>query len=168
MPAVFLVLSFLGLVFFSVRWLMDPSSWAVNAIGIAACLFLGARHLTTRRSNQRLVSSPVLRDVHDQATLDEAFASERAILYKHSTRCPVSAVVVDDVLRVAGRHPEWRCYLLKVIEHRTLSDAVAEQLKVPHESPQVFVLRKGRLVWHTSHNGITAQNLGRQLAETAP
>lgn len=164
MPPVFIVLSFLGLVFFGVRLVTDPESWAIDALGIAACLFLGARNLTVMRSDRRIASSPLLHEVLDQATLEEALASERAILYKHSTRCPVSAVAIDDVLRVTGTHPEWRGYLLKVLEHRDLSDSVAEQLGVPHESPQVFVLKQGRILWHTSHGGITVHSLSRQLA----
>jgi len=163
MSAVLMVVSFLGLVFFGTRLVTDPESWATDALGFAACLFLGARGLTVKRSDRKIAASPLLHEVLDQATLEEALASERAILYKHSTRCPVSAVVVNDVLQVAGTHPEWTCYLLKVVEHRDLSDSVAEQLAVPHESPQVFVLDQGRLLWHASHGEITADNLVGQL-----
>ena len=74
----------------------------------------------------------------------------------------MSAVVIDEVLRFGESHPDWRVYLLKVIERRDLADAVAARLAVPHESPQVFVIRQGRCVWHTSHYDITAQMLSRQ------
>ena len=109
-------------------------------------------------------SVPVLREVADNATLDEVLGSARAVLYKHSTRCPVSAVVIDEVLRFAETHPDWKTYVLQVIEHRDLSDAVAERLDVPHASPQAFVLKEGRPLWHASHGSITVQNLSRHLA----
>ena len=38
-----------------------------------------------------------IREVDDEAALDEVLAAKRAILYKHSTRCVVSAVVIEDV-----------------------------------------------------------------------
>ena len=104
-----------------------------------------------------------MHDVHDHVTLDEALHSEQAVLYKHSTSCPVSAVVIDEVLRFAETHPAWSIYVLKVLEHRDLSDAVAERFGVPHESSQVFIFRQGRPVWHTSHYEITAQSLSRHL-----
>ena len=108
-------------------------------------------------------STPTLREVADRATLDEVLGSSRAVLYKHSTRCPVSTVVIDEVFRFAETHPDWKTYVLQVIEHRDLSDAVAERLDVPHASPQVFVLKEGRPMWHASHGSITAQSLRRHL-----
>jgi bacillithiol system protein YtxJ len=105
-----------------------------------------------------------LRDVNDQLTLNEALASERAILYKHSTTCPVSAWVIQTVLQFAELHHDWPIYLLKVIEQRALSDMVAERFEVRHQSPQIFVIKGGRCVWHASHSAITTESLSRQTA----
>ena len=163
MPAVFLVLSLLGLVFFGIRLVSDPSGWPTYVLGIAGCLVLGARNLKVIQTNRTIAASTRVHDVHDHVTLDEALRSEQAVLYKHSTSCPVSAVVIDEVLRFAETHPAWSIYVLKVLEHRDLSDAVAERFGVPHESPQVFIFRQGRPVWHTSHYEITAQSLSRHL-----
>ena len=164
MPTVFLVLALLGLVFFGVRLVADLGSWVTDAVGVVASVLLGARQVTVLRPARKVAVSPRLREVRDQPTLKKVLASERAILYKHSTQCPVSDVVINEVLRAAETHPEWELYLLKVIEHRDLSNAVAEQLSVPHASPQVFVLRGGRLLWHSSHYKITSHSLSAQLA----
>jgi bacillithiol system protein YtxJ len=114
-------------------------------------------------SNRKVATTPALHELHDATALDEALGSERAILYKHSTRCPVSAVVLNEVLRFDEAHPDWTTYLLKVIEQRQLSDTVAERLGVSHESPQVFVIKQGQCVWHTSHHLITSQALSQQV-----
>jgi bacillithiol system protein YtxJ len=45
-------------------------------------------------------------------------------------------------------------YLLDLIRYRALSNALAERLKVEHESPQVMVLYQGHVVHHASHTGI--------------
>ena len=162
MPVPLILLSLLGVAFFGIRLVTVPAGWPIDVLGIAVCLFVCARNTKIIRSNRKITSTPSVREVRDPATLEEALGSERAILYKHSTTCPVSAVVVDEVLRFAGTHPDWGIYVLKVIERRDLSDTAAERLGVPHKSPQAFVIRQGRSVWHTSHDGITAQRLSRQ------
>ena len=164
MPVALFLLSLVGVAFFVSRLVTDPMSWPTHTLGIAICLFIVARNAKLIRTNRQVASAPSMREVQDAATLDEALGSDRAILYKHSTTCPVSAAVAGEVLQFAETHPDWKVYVLKVVEHRDLSDSVAEQLDVPHESPQVFVLKQGRLLWHTSHGEITVDNLGRQLA----
>ena len=105
-----------------------------------------------------------LHDIADQATLEQALNSDRAVLYKHSTRCPVSDWAIDEILQFAGTRPEWPVYVLKVIEHRDLSDAVVEHFGVQHQSPQVFVINNGQCLWHASHSDITEQELFRETA----
>ena len=115
------------------------------------------------KTNQRLEATPTLRAVDDVTVLDEALTNSRAVLYKHSTRCPVSSYAIDEVLDFADEHPDCIVYVLKVIEQRALSDAVAKKLGVRHESPQAFVILDGQLVWHGSHNDITASALTAQV-----
>lgn len=113
---------------------------------------------------------PSVHEVTDAAALAAALGGPRAVLFKHSTRCPVSAYAIGEVMDFAGTHPEWPVYVVRVIEQRTLSDETAERLQVRHESPQAFVLHRGRLCWHGSHNEVTAEALARQtrLAREAP
>ena len=106
---------------------------------------------------------PSVHQIPDAATLEAVITSPRAVLFKHSTRCPVSAYVIDEVMAFAEDHPEWPVHLLKVIEQRPLSNEAAERLGVPHESPQAFVLRRGRVWWHGSHNEVTAEALQQQV-----
>ena len=103
-----------------------------------------------------------LREIDDQNTLDEALAADRAVLYKHSTRCPVSSYVIGEVYQFAETHPDWNIYILKVVERRALSNAVADELGVTHQSPQAFVIRQGACVWHASLSVITAVRLDAQ------
>ena len=114
-------------------------------------------------------TQPSVHEVSDAATFEAAIDSPRAVLFKHSTRCPVSAHVIDEVMDFAENHPEWPVYVLKVIEQRPLSNEATQRLGVRHESPQAFVLHQGRLYWHGSHNEVTAEVLERQtrLAQEA-
>ena len=102
-------------------------------------------------------------EVADAPALEAVIGSPRAVLFKHSTRCPVSAYVIDEVMDFAEIHPEWPVYVINVIEQRPLSNEAAERLGIRHESPQAFVLRQGRVWWHGSHNEVTTEALRRQV-----
>jgi len=41
-----------------------------------------------------------------------------------------------------------------VQRHRSVSSRIATLLGVRHESPQVFVVARGAVAWHSSHNGV--------------
>lgn len=108
--------------------------------------------------------APPLRAVPDDDALKAVVDSPRAVLFKHSTRCPVSAYAIDEVVEFAATHPDWPVYIINVVEQRPLSNEAAEHLGVRHESPQAFVLQEGRVRWHGSHNEVTADALGREAA----
>jgi bacillithiol system protein YtxJ len=134
----------------------------LSLLAVTASIFVWAQRAAVTTSDQKTVTAATVHEVGDVAALDEALGSERAVLYKHSTRCPVSAVIIDEVLRFAETHPDWKICVLNVIEQRHLSDDVSWRLGVRHESPQVFVVKGGRCVWHASHNEITVQSLSGQ------
>ncbi|BDG59669.1 hypothetical protein caldi_07590 [Caldinitratiruptor microaerophilus] len=54
--------------------------------------------------------------------------------------------------------------LVRVREERPLSQALAERLKVRHESPQAILVQRGRAVWHASHGAITARALREAIS----
>lgn len=91
--------------------------------------------------------------------LDAALAAPLAILYKHSTRCPVSLDAWHEVARFTRRRPDVPVFVVDVVERRPLAREIAERTGVTHQSPQAIILRQGRRVWHGSHYAITAQTL---------
>ncbi|MBO2944937.1 bacillithiol system redox-active protein YtxJ [Paenibacillus sp. F411] len=92
--------------------------------------------------------------------------SDRALLlFKHSTRCPISAAAYDQVLAYLKGEPQegFEYMMIDVIADRAVSNEAAERLGVRHESPQVIVVQDGQPVWHTSHYQITAGELDSKL-----
>lgn len=94
------------------------------------------------------------------AELDEALKraeSEPIMLYKHSTRCNIS----DDALRLLeteGAKVEMpRSYYLDLIRYREVSNAIEERLNVRHQSPQVLVVFRGKVLYHESHWRISVE-----------
>jgi len=82
-------------------------------------------------------------------------------LFKHSTTCPISAAAHRQVAAyLADRGDDATPVLLiKVIESRPVSNAIAAALGVTHQSPQMILLRNGQAVWNASHGSITAAAL---------
>ena len=76
------------------------------------------------------------------------------IIFKHSTRCPISAAAHRQVAAFE-KHSDIPVYLIRVIEERPLSRSFANQYDVVHASPQAIVLRQGKVVWNASHYQIT-------------
>jgi bacillithiol system protein YtxJ len=48
---------------------------------------------------------------------------------------------------------------LDLLNHRDISNAIAMQLSVHHESPQIFVIKNGQAVFHESHHSIDATTI---------
>lgn len=78
------------------------------------------------------------------------------LFYKHSTRCAISSVVLSRLERSWNENeiPQVEAYFLDLIAFRDISNAIAHNFQVTHESPQVLVVVEGRCVFHTSHLGI--------------
>lgn len=88
-----------------------------------------------------------------------------AVLYKHSPTCPVSARAAGHVWRFAQGHPGVPVVQVDVRAARALSARIAEALGVTHESPQVIVLRRGRVETVLNHGGVRADRLREVVVE---
>lgn len=85
-------------------------------------------------------------------------AEKAVVIFKHSTRCSISAVAKSRLER--GREPEnIAFYYLDLISFRSLSNKVAADFAVEHESPQVLLIRNGECVYDESHSGIRMEEL---------
>jgi len=89
-------------------------------------------------------------------------SSERGqVILKHSTTCPVSANALHEFEQYLQDKPnESLDYaLVKVIESRPVSNKIAEDLNVKHESPQILYVKDGAKYWTTSHWSVTKAHM---------
>ena len=93
------------------------------------------------------------------AELEAAFAAERYLLFKHSTRCPISADAFEEYQRWSAEHPDAATGWIDVIQDRALASAVVERTGIRHESPQAILLARGKPRWNASHGAITEASL---------
>jgi bacillithiol system protein YtxJ len=85
-------------------------------------------------------------------------------LFKHSTRCGVSSTVMNRLIREwPFEKPDFDFYYLDLIRYRPISNRIAEELDVHHESPQLIIVKNGKPVFDTSHFGITTESLEKAL-----
>jgi len=82
-------------------------------------------------------------------------------VFKHSTRCPISARANSRVAEYlqSGQENIPGFYMLKVVESRALSLALADRVGVEHQSPQLLLIDQGQCTWNTSHHNINAENI---------
>jgi bacillithiol system protein YtxJ len=101
------------------------------------------------------------------ATVEELnkFLSENpeAILFKHSTTCPISAQAHDEFMKYTkGDVKPWALVIVQTA--RPVSAEIADRFGVKHESPQVLYVKDGKVIWHTSHWNITESNLKKEIS----
>ena len=103
-----------------------------------------------------------LKTLEDVQELLAGSDREPVFLLKHSSQCPISAEVFSafsEFERQGGANRPWTCALVRVIEERPLSDQIAEQLGVQHESTQLLLISGSKVLWHDSHWRLTLETM---------
>ena len=88
-------------------------------------------------------------------------AHTSGIIFKHSTRCPISAAALQELEAFEREEPRAAAFLVLVIESRPLSDAISGKLGIPHASPQALLVRDGAVAWHANHWEISKEALSK-------
>ncbi len=104
------------------------------------------------------------RDYWDWAELLRESHEMPVLLFKHSTTCPTSAGAWARFSRFAEEDRKARFWRILVRENRALSQMVADQTGVKHQSPQVLLFRGGVVVGSKSQRAITESSLEQLLA----
>lgn len=87
-----------------------------------------------------------------------ASAPGRTVIYKHSPSCSLCFWSVTEVRSFAEAEGV-TVHLVDVLAQRALSQAIASQFGVRHESPQVLIIEDGRVTWHGSHRALSSERL---------
>ena len=86
------------------------------------------------------------------------------LIFKHSTRCSISTIAQHRLKGQWEWKPEEVCtFHLDVIRHREISNLVAAQFAVEHESPQVLLIQKGACIFHASHMDISSEYIDEEI-----
>ncbi|WP_445385201.1 bacillithiol system redox-active protein YtxJ [Robiginitalea sp. IMCC44478] len=96
-----------------------------------------------------------LQDEGQLEDLKMASKSKPQIVFKHSTSCGLSSMILRRFEKSQLQaEVEADYYYLDLIRFRQLSNTIAEMFEVPHQSPQLLIVRDGKLRAHASHSAV--------------
>ena len=76
------------------------------------------------------------------------------IIFKHSVRCGISWGAKYRLEKGWDMTDAFDFYYLDIFANRPVSNAIAEQLGVVHQSPQLIVIKEGAYIEKVSHHNI--------------
>ncbi|MDI3319025.1 bacillithiol system redox-active protein YtxJ [Pinibacter soli] len=80
------------------------------------------------------------------------------VIFKHSTRCSVSSMAKSRLDR-EKENEKADFHYLDLIAHRNISNKIAEDFSIRHESPQILLIKNGECVYDESHMGINIDEI---------
>lgn len=81
-----------------------------------------------------------------------------SIIFKHSIRCSTSLMAKRRLEMDKAHCPDGLpVYFLDLIRYRDVSNLVAEDFQVHHESPQLLVIKNGECILEQSHGHISLE-----------
>jgi bacillithiol system protein YtxJ len=90
---------------------------------------------------------------------DTLLGQELVVIFKHSTACDRSWGAHEEMAEFHRSQPDVPIYLVSVLDSREVSRHVAKVSGVEHQSPQIVVFRRGKVVGSASHLAVTADRL---------
>lgn len=117
-------------------------------------------------SNKNSINSLWIR-MTATADIDQAVnqsLSNPIIIFKHSTRCSISSMALNRFESSIDTIPiPCSFYFLDLLEYRNISDEIANRLNVQHQSPQLILLIKNKVIHTTSHGQIDANVVANEI-----
>ena len=97
-----------------------------------------------------------------KVAIENSYARKIAI-FKHSTSCFISKTVLrnfeKDIESLEQTDDIAELYFLDLLAYRSLSNKIAEDLGIRHESPQLIVVENGKAINNASHQSISINQL---------
>lgn len=88
-----------------------------------------------------------MKDIHKLKDIK----GETYIIYKHSITCSVSTYANKLLLDFEKKHPEIPIYKVVVQTDEELKWEIADEYGVKHETPQIIVVKNGKMVASADH-----------------
>lgn len=98
--------------------------------------------------------------VDDWNRVVEKSNTDPVLVIKHSTTCPISAAGYREFQAFDTETPK---YCVIVQTSRDVSQKIAVDTGVRHESPQALLLKNGEVVWHAAHYDIQQSALEKAM-----
>jgi len=120
----------------------------------------GSSEPTTNNSN---VSWRHLTDLGQLNEIINESTTTPVVIFKHSTRCSVSRMALKQFENEFDLSNKVTPYFLDLLEHRDISNEIATRFEVHHQSPQLILIKNGKVIYNASHSDIATEDLERFL-----
>jgi len=105
--------------------------------------------------NWHTINSP-----NDIEAIIERSHETPCLILKHSTRCPISTMAKNRLeMGWDFDDDQVEAYYLDLIAHRDISNYIASEFGVRHESPQALLIEGGKCTHNASHLNIRIADL---------
>ena len=91
--------------------------------------------------------------------IDEKSKTKTQVVFKHSTRCGISRMVMNQFVKAFDVDANVDLYYLDLLNYRDVSNEVGYKFQILHESPQLIIVKNGVAVAHASHSAINEVDL---------
>ncbi|WP_428740363.1 bacillithiol system redox-active protein YtxJ [Tenacibaculum sp.] len=101
-----------------------------------------------------------LTDIKQLDEIKSLSENEPVAIFKHSTRCGISSMVIKRFENSFNEELQnFKVYYLDLLSYREISNEIAHIFQVLHQSPQLLVIEKRKVVAHASHYDIAQVDL---------
>jgi bacillithiol system protein YtxJ len=98
----------------------------------------------------------------------ERSEDEPVIIFKHSNSCGGSLSAFRELKTLENDEEVDSHIFIVIVQHaREISDDISEKLGLKHESPQVILIRKGKVVYNADHGDIDSKKLLKEYNKFA-
>lgn len=95
-------------------------------------------------------------------TLDRKSQARPQVIFKHSTTCGISRMVLNMFeANCSITEEQMDFYFLDIRKYRDVSNEISDKFGVIHQSPQLLVVHNGVVVAHDSHGAISRFDLSQ-------
>jgi bacillithiol system protein YtxJ len=116
-------------------------------------------------ANGQTTSWHTLSDEAQWADLLKQSHQQPVVVFKHSVTCGISAMAKHELEQTWDFDTEEVAfYYLDLIRYRSISNRIAEDLNVWHQSPQLILIKDGQSIYHASHAAIKVSKVKAALA----
>ncbi|WP_337044578.1 bacillithiol system redox-active protein YtxJ [Emticicia sp. 17c] len=107
--------------------------------------------------------------INDELQLDEIKQKSfdhPVLLFKHSTTCSISATSLGRIERAWDdtKAKNIEPFYLDLLRYRSISNKIAKDFAIEHQSPQVLLIQDGKCVYDASHFDIRFDEIVSQVA----
>lgn len=115
---------------------------------------------SSQNKEEKILPWIALNGIDQLDAIAERSKGKTQLIFKHSTRCGISRMVMNQFVAAYDLDLNADLYYLDLLSYRDVSNEVGYKFEVMHESPQLLVIRNGVVVAHGSHGGINDMDLG--------